>query len=66
MWRSKNKKDGIRRHIIKSDGVFYRKIDAAKYIEREYGYIRDWKNLRREPHGWRMPLPVRVRIEAVP
>lgn len=35
---------------------------AAAFIKDRYGYIAERADLRREPHGWKMPVPVRVRI----
>jgi hypothetical protein len=42
--------------------TFKTRAAALAFINDRYGYIRDRADLRREPHGWRMPIPVRVRI----
>ena len=42
--------------------TFKTKRDAAAFIKDRYGYIAQRRDLRVEPHGWRMPIPVRVRI----
>lgn len=35
---------------------------AASHIEEKWGYLKDRPDLRAEPHGWRMPRPVRVTV----
>lgn len=42
--------------------TFKTRTAAAAFIADRYGYIAKRKDLREEPHGWRMPVPVRVRI----
>lgn len=42
--------------------TFKTKREAAGFIKERYGYIATRPDLRREPHGWKMPAPVRVRI----
>ena len=39
------------------------KREAAAAIKEHFGYIAKRKDLRMEPHGWRMPVPVKVIIE---
>ena len=66
LWRSSNHLDGERRHICCKDCqpvLFLTRADARNFIEREYGYIRTRKDLKAEPHGWHMPVPIRVKIE---
>lgn len=43
--------------------LFATRADAAAYIRRRYGYLRSRPDLRREPHGWRMPKPAKVTVE---
>lgn len=65
MWRSENKLDGVTRHIICNDlfpAMFYTREQVRKYIKVRYGYIAKRKDLQREPHGWQMPIPVRLKI----
>lgn len=65
LWRSKNKLDGEDRHLLYFDGVvalFSTRRQAKAFIDREYGFTRR-PDLRREPHGWRIPQPIRVRIK---
>ena len=65
-WRSKNKLDGEKRHIIHDHYtplIFSTKKECSEYISWRYGYIKSRKDLRREPHGYLMPIPVKVKIE---
>lgn len=68
LWHSENKRDGVREYIIR-DGctpvLFSTRAKAREYAQVRYGYITHRKDLRNEPHGWRMPRPVRVRIEVL-
>jgi hypothetical protein len=65
-WRSENKIDGKQSWIIWRNCLpllFLDRKKARAYAEKEYGYIKERKDLRCEPHGWRMPRPVRVRVK---
>lgn len=67
-WRSDNALDGRSRHIIWADGpqamrLFRTRRECRAYIEQRFGYIRTRPDLRAEPHGWRMPIPVLVTLE---
>lgn len=42
--------------------TFRTKREAKAFIKDRFGYIAERSDLRREPHGWKMPQPVRVRI----
>lgn len=42
--------------------TFRTKREAAAFIKQQFGYIAKRPDLRTEPHGWKMPRPVRVRI----
>ncbi len=67
LWRSKNKMDGVREHLVYNDCVpviFTRKRQAVAYIREHFSYIATRRDLRAEPHGWRMPIPVRVEVKA--
>jgi hypothetical protein len=46
--------------------LFLTRREAIEYARKEYGYIATRKDLRRPPHNWRMPKPVRVRINLTP
>jgi hypothetical protein len=66
-WHSKNKLDGITEHLLYEDCLpvlFRTQREANEWIRQKYGYIAKRKDLRAEPHGWRMPKPVQVTIEA--
>ena len=65
LWRSKNMLDGLTEHLMFhgcSPVMFFTRRAARAWIAQEYGYIRTRPDLRREPHGWRMPQPIRVHI----
>lgn len=62
-WFSKNKLDGVTRHLIFDDckpAFFGSRAEARVFMNLRYGYIKSRKDLRREPHGWRLPRPVRI------
>ena len=76
-WKSKNRIDGeSRQHLIGSCGVspipelrgctgalmFATKRECIQHIKQKYGYIAKRKDLRDEPHGWRMPQATRIKI----
>lgn len=65
VWRGENKIDGKRNHIINKNCVpllFLTRQQAREYNEEHYGYIRQRPDLREEPHGWKMPLPIKVKV----
>lgn len=64
LWRSQNRLDGKTERLVGGvpPVVFQYKREAASYIKEHYGYIANRADLRVEPHGWRMPKPVRVRL----
>jgi hypothetical protein len=69
LWRSKNRLDGVQRHLMYDYIgcnllVFRTRRRARMWIEEHHGYIRTRPDLRAEPHGWMMPIPVRVTVEA--
>ena len=75
-WESKNHVDGASCYLIGSYGVspipelagctgalmFQTKRECVEYIHKRFGYIRVRKDLRNEPHGWRMPKAVRINV----
>lgn len=66
LWHSKNKLEGVCEHIIFEEcmpKLFIRKKDAMEFIKVRFGYIAKRKDLRAEPHGWRMPKPVKVKVK---
>lgn len=65
LWRSNSRLSGYRANLLNEDclpALFRTRRAARDYIEKKYGYIRSRPDLRTEPHGWRMPIPVRVRV----
>jgi hypothetical protein len=66
LWRSENCLDGKRQHLCCESCVpvlFRTRQEARDYADRRYGYIRTRPDLQTEPHGWRLPLPVRVAVQ---
>lgn len=65
LWRSENRVDGKREHMMWRDGhplIFKTRDGARAYIRGHYGYIANRPDLRVEPHGWKVPIPTRVRV----
>jgi hypothetical protein len=68
MWYSKNCLDGETRHLIYDNCIpvlFKTRREARDYANKRYGYIKTSPDLRGEPHGWRMPKAILVRVEAL-
>lgn len=42
--------------------VFETRREARQYLKEHYGYIRERKDLRQEPHGWKPPMVVKVTV----
>lgn len=67
LWRSENRLDGKREYLMNDDiclPLLFRKRRAARdYIKKHYGYFRERPDLIAEPHGWKMPIAVKVKIE---
>ena len=64
-WYSKNRLDGVVERILFHEykpAMFPTKKEAMEFIKEKYGYIATRKDLRVEPHGWRMPKPVKLKI----
>lgn len=69
MDRYESRLDGRSETIIWDGGMpllFHRRDACRAYIKKRFGYIAGRKDLRAEPHGWRMPKPVRVRVVLEP
>ena len=67
LWHSCNRLDGLREYLCRNEtthlpALFLTRAEARAFITDTYGYIRHRADLRREPHGWRLPRPVRVTI----
>lgn len=66
-WLSKNKTDGTNQHLIYENclpKLFKTRNACRAWIYDKYGYIAKRKDLRSEPHGWRVPRAVKVIVEA--
>ena len=64
-WHSKNALDGDKKHILYEDCLpmlFRTRARCRKWIKGKYGYIAERPDLRAEPHGWRIPQPVKVEV----
>ena len=73
-WRSVNKLDGDCSHLMgeprsfqtEKSGYkimcFETRQQARDHVRQHYSYIKDRKDLQREPHGWRMPQVVKVSV----
>ena len=64
LWRSRNHVDGYREHLLyEQDGrplMFQTRREVRQFAQEKYGYIKTRQDLRDEPHGWRMPMPVKL------
>lgn len=67
LWKSKNKLNGVSQHICRDDNcvpaLFNTRKEARKFIDLHYGYIRTRIDLQHEPHGWRIPKAVKVKVD---
>ena len=65
-WHSKNRLDGEKRYLMYKDGfpaLFNTRQECRDWIHHTHGYILERSDLRVEPHGWRLPRAVRVKLE---
>ena len=65
LWHSKSRLDGDRKHLMyenRTPALFKTRREARAWIDDRVGYIRGRADLRREPHGWRVPKAVRVTV----
>lgn len=65
LWRSCNALDGERSHLVRENCVpvlYPTRQLMRNYIVHKFGYIASRPDLKAEPHGWKMPVPVRVTI----
>lgn len=42
--------------------MFRFRKEARQWAEKNYGYIKERKDLRVEPHGWKFPKPIKVKV----
>ena len=66
-FRSNNQLDGYRSFLMCGDDcnvvLFSTREEARKYNQTRYGYIKDRADLKKEPHGWKMPRVVKVQVD---
>ncbi len=69
-WRSENRLDGKREHLINTvdclPALFRTRAETRAFIEKRYAYIAKRPDLRAEPHGWKMPRAVKVFVVLEP
>jgi hypothetical protein len=65
-WYSRNRLTGVTQHFLFAGGLipvlFRTRQEARAWIAEKYGYIAKRPDLQREPHGWRVPRAVKVRV----
>ena len=64
-WNSRSVLDGHRTHFIHETlfpKLFKTRREARVWANEKYGYIKTRPDLRAQPHAWRMPRPVRVKL----
>ena len=62
-WRSASKLNGVTEHIVSLNllpVLFKTRKQARRHIEDRFGYMRNRPDLRCEPHGWKIPVAIRV------
>jgi hypothetical protein len=69
-WRSQSQLDGRSEHLMLWDrgqplAPFRTRAECRAWIEKNYGYIKKRTDLKREPHGWRLPVAVKVKVVEV-
>ena len=68
-WRSNSRLDGVIKYIIYGDDckpiLFRTRRECREFIASRYGFISVRTDLQEEPHGWQMPIPVKVKVEVV-
>lgn len=65
-FRSKNSLDGYRSHLVRENGqvlLFNTRSQARDFVNKNYGYIKDRNDLKKEPHGWKIPRVVKIVID---
>lgn len=65
LWHSKNNIDGLTQYLLSENCLpvlFKTRREARIWIEGRYGYIKSRSDLRKEPHGWRLPRAVKVSV----
>lgn len=67
LWRTNAASiDGTREYIVgdypRPTHCFTSRAQARAFIKERWGYIAARPDLRKAPHGWMIPIPVRVRV----
>jgi len=69
LWIEKGSLDGDHEHLLYNSSLkpvmFKTRKKARAWIETHFGYIKTRKDLRIFPHGWRMPIPVKITVTYV-
>ena len=68
LWRSRNRLDGVTTHLLNKDCLpvlFTTRKAARDWIETEFGWLKTRDDLHAEPHGWKMPIAVRVKVAVI-
>ena len=64
-WVNVNRLDGYHEHIVYENclpALFRTRAEARKFADERYGYIRTRPDLQAEPHGWRVPRPIKLKV----
>ncbi len=68
-WRSENRLDGKYEYIMwqwwTGGGLYKTRQEARAALKKEWGYLQNRPDLQREPHGWKMPKVVKVKMSAI-
>ena len=65
LWRSENKRDGKDEHFMwvgSAPYLFPSRVFAEAHINSAWAYLKNRPDLKAEPHGWKMPKAVRVKV----
>ncbi len=69
LWRQVNGLNGTYSQVMWDRGIpllFHTRQEARAWARTNYGYVAKRPDLRRYPHGWRMPQAVRVGVTVAP
>ena len=64
-WRSQNHAQGRSEHICwlgDSPTLFRTRREARAFQHKQYAYIRTRRGFKAEPHGWKLPAIIRIRV----
>ena len=66
-WHSRSLACGKQEYLMGAGKIppllFKTRAGARAHIRTNYGYILTRPDLRREPHGWKMPVAVKVTVK---